>query len=222
MGANLPFGRRVSLEWLEAHIEQWSADPAAIGLTAAQIGVLATRIINARSEFSDLQQARTDARARTQSWHTRADALHEHAADLISAIKAFADNNPDGPSGIYQTAGLTQRRAATPLPAPERPGDLRAALTTTGSVELTWDGRGPTGTVYIVRRRLPGETSFAIVGQSGGRNKKFTDATVPAGTAIAMYSVQAVRGEQSSAESGVLSRMFGNLPKTQGELGIAA
>ena len=74
---------------------------------------------------------------------------------------------------------------------------------------MAWDGTGPTGTNYLVRRKYVGETVFSLVGQAGPNDKTFTDATIPGGTASASYTVQAVRGNDESLLSPAVTVQFG-------------
>ena len=221
MGNNLPSGHRLSLEWLEGHIAQWNTNFAAIGLTSAQVVDLAQDIANARGDFTGVQQIRDDSRASTQSWYSVSDTLHAKAADLITTIKSFAANNAD-PAAVYLAAGMTPKDPPSPVAAPEQPGNLRATLNGTGSVTIAWDGRGPTGTVYNVSRRLPAETSFAIIGQGDGRDKTFTDDTVPGGTVSALYIVQAVRGGDVSPPSSAFNVLFSTGDAGAAEMSMAA
>ena len=87
---------------------------------------------------------------------------------------------------------------------------------------IDFNGRGPTGTVYIVRRKLGTETTFTQLGQGDGRLKNFRDASVPAGTANALYRVQGVRGSDASPVSPALTVLFGTADAEAGEMGLAA
>ena len=220
MGRNLPSERRQALEWLEGVISQWNTNFAAIGLTSASVIDLAQDIANSRGAFTSVELARIDAKAKTQDFYSNIDATHVTAADMISTVKAFAPTTGD-PSNVYLLAGLTPREPPQPVPAPEQPTSLAAVLDGLGNVTISWDGRGPTGTVYNVSRRLPAETEFAFIGQGDGRDKTFTDTAVPSGTASAQYSVQAVRGADSSAPSATLLVLFGS-GDAVAEMGMAA
>ena len=222
MGTNLPYGRTKTLVWLEAHIDAWSLDPAAIGLTGAQVAQLQGDIAGVRDDFTGVQEIRAQSEARTEQFHSSADDLHDTAADLILAIKSFAATSGNS-AGVYNAAGMTPKQSAKPAATPDQPGDLRARLNGTGTVTITWSGRGPTGTVYNVMRRLHGETVFAIIGQGSGREKSIVDGGVPAGTTRVTYVVQAVRGGDVSAPSSAMSVLFGaRAPAEAAEIGRAA
>ena len=73
------------------------------------------------------------------------------------------------------------------------------ALTALGQVRLAWKCKNPRnseGTIYEVRRKLhrAGEPDFGPLDFLASTGKKrFTDSTVPAGTATILYEVTAVR-----------------------------
>jgi|GEM_PF-2745679 len=61
---------------------------------------------------------------------------------------------------------------------------------------------GTAGTSYLVRRRLPGERAFTLLGVTG--QKRFVDETIPAGMRQVEYTVQGQRGKRT----GALSQIF--------------
>jgi len=210
MGRNIPSSRRQRLNWMESLIEQWTTNQAAIGLSGATITALTAEIDAARAAFTASNEIHTFARAATTNYHFKADAAHAMASDAVKTIKAFAENST-APGSVYSLSGLTSKAAASPVAPPETPLITGLSLNGDGSVTVTWRGSGPTGTNYLVRRKNAGETAFVIIGQSGPSNKRLVDSGVPAGTPSAMYSVQAVRGDDQSPMSGVSTIQFGNL-----------
>ena len=93
-------------------------------------------------------------------------------------------------------------------------GDSKAATTAfhlngDGSVTVSWDARGPTGTVYNVSRKLATEAVFTFIGQGAAQDKQFIDATVPAGTITAAYIIQGVRGGNLGLMSNAMTVFFG-------------
>ena len=216
MGLNLPADRRQSLVWLESRIDGWNINFASIGLTSAQVTDLASDIDTTRTSFTSVQAARAEAKAETQSWYTNADELHTKAADLITLVKSFAANSGSS-AAVYLAADMTPRNPPAPVAPPEQPGNLKATLLGNGSVVITWDGRGPTGTVYNITRKLPAETGFRFIGQGDGRDKSFVDATVPTGSASATYIITAVRGSDVSTPSSAFNVLF-----SSGDAGAAS
>ena len=72
--------------------------------------------------------------------------------------------------------------------------------------------RGAKGTMYQVYRRLGSDGEYAFLGASG--KKKFTDATIPAGTRSISYRIIAVRSTARGdvAEFPVNLGVSGKLP----------
>lgn len=218
MSTNLPSYNPDALIWMEAHIDQWDADPAAVGLTSATVVDLQADITNARDAFTSVQQLRTDAKTGTSTFRTLGDTMRASAGDAIITIKAFAENS-DTPETVYTAAGITPPDPSTPTAAPDQPSNVSATLQNDGSITVTWDGKGPTGTVYQIYRKLPLETVFSVIGNAGSRLKEFNDATVPSAIAYATYQVRGQHAEKFSTFSSQVTAQFGG---TDGEAAMAA
>jgi hypothetical protein len=199
MGTSVPNGRRQILEWVEGLIAQWGTNQAAIGLTSAQVTALGLEIANARAAFTSVEQVRSESKAKTQTFYDKADSVHVMASNAVTAIKSFAKNSDD-PAAVFLLAGITGQNPPLPTPAPDQPSNLQATLQNDGTITLTWDGKGPGGTIYQVYRRLTGEADFSFLANTGSRNKVYNDA-VPAGTTFASYQVRGVHGEKFSTFS---------------------
>jgi hypothetical protein len=210
MGRNIPASRRQRLQWMEGLIDKWTVNQAAIGLSSATVTALTDRINTARAAFTASEELHLNARAATANYHDKADAAHALASDVVQTIKAFAQNSTE-PGGVYVLAGLTPKAAPSPVEPPDRPVITGLSLNSNGSVTVAWEGSGPTGTNYLVRRRIAGERAFVIIGQSGPSTKRLTDTGVPAGTPSATYTVQAVRGDDASPQSVASVIQFGNI-----------
>jgi hypothetical protein len=208
MGINLPSDRRPALEWLEGHIVGWNTNFASIGLTSAQVLDLAQDIANSRSTFTTVQTSRAAARADTQDWYDSIDALHKKAAGLITTIKSYAATSGTS-AAVYAAADMTPRSNPSPTPAPDQPTSVLATLQPNGSVTVSFDGKGPGGTVYQVYRKLVTESNFSLIGTVGAKTKEFNDPTVPSAIASAMYQIRAQHGEKFSLFSASTSVIFG-------------
>lgn len=208
MAENMPAYNPDALNWLEGHIDAWLADPAAIGLTPAQVAALETEITTARASFMHAETIRAESLNATLAFQTDADQMRHSAARMIATVKAFAENEPE-PMTVYTAANISPRAPRSPLPPPDQPGNLRATLLTTGAVKLTWDGTGPSGTVYEVYRKLPGETTFDLVANVGAKKKTYTDKALPAGTTSVHYQIRAIRGDSASTFSPAYTIQFG-------------
>ena len=208
MGTNMPSTNHDALEWLEGHIAQWNTNFAAIGLTSAQTIDISGTVVNVRADFTSVETVRASSKAKTNDFDTSAAAMRAKASTLISTIKSFASTSGDA-AAVYTLAGMTPKDPSSPMAPPEQPTGLKAVLIGDGSVTIEWDGRGPTGTVYNITRKLPAETVFTFIGQSGSRVKEFNDASVPPATASAIYMVQGVRGSDVGMVSQAMTVFFG-------------
>ena len=87
-----------------------------------------------------------------------------------------------------------------PAPPPGTCSDFKAELLGDWSVLSTWKANNPTGltgVTYQVWRRLGSEGEFSFLGASG--EKKFVDATIPAGTPQVQYQVRGIRPTAAGA-----------------------
>ena len=208
MADNMPGYSPDALTWLEARIAGWVASPAAIGLTSAVVTSLATDITNARTDFTSVQAIRGESMAATVTFNASGKVMRTNGALAISTIKAFADAAPI-PSQVYETANVSPADPRSPALPPEQPASLEAILQNNGSVEVSWSGKGPVGTLYEVYRKLATETTFTFLGNVDASTKKFNDAGVPAGTISAAYQVRAIRADLVSPYSTQFSILFG-------------
>lgn len=211
MGTNMPSTNHDALEWLEGHIAQWNTNFAAIGLTSAQVTDLMADVVAVRGNFTSVEAVRADSKAKTSQFNINAAAMRAKASPLISTIKSFAATS-DGSATVYTLAGMTPKDPGSPAQPPAQPTGLKAVLNGNGSVTVSWDGTGPTGTVYNVARKLPTESTFTQIGQSGARDKEFTDTSVPPATASAVYTVEGVRGSETGPISNAMTVFFGTVP----------
>ena len=209
MSENMPGNDNAALIWLEGHITQWTDSLGAIGLTSAQTLNLVGEIDDARTAFTSVQGIRADAKAETTLYHDKAKAMRLSASDMINDIKNFAQNAAD-PGAVYVLAGLSQADPRSPVAPPEMPSILNAALNGDGSVTLNFSGRGPVGTVWIVSRKMAGETSFTQIGQGDSITKSFTDTSVTPGLVSAAYLIHGVRGSVTGPVSSALTVYFGS------------
>ena len=208
MASNLPSDKQAALTWLEAHQVQWNDSLDGIGLTSAQTVELGLEIANARAAFTSVQSIRADAKAETQTWYSKATSMHKVGSELITSIKAFAENSDD-PDAVYLIAGITGKAPPSPIPAPGTPTIDNAQIMGNGSVRVNFSGTGPVGTVWRVSRKLDGETSFSIIGSADAKTKSYVDATIPTGIDSATYIVTGERGSEVGDPSFAMTARFG-------------
>jgi hypothetical protein len=198
------------IAWCKAHQPVIETQYASIGLSQAQADKFKNDLSTLRNNDEAQESARQAAKAATTAANASFATMKRTAADTVRLIRVFANNAPD-PSVVYATAEIDPPAPPTPLPPPGRPTDMTVELDpTTGAITLRWKSvnpRGAAGTSYIIRRKLPGESTFTFVGVSGV--KKFTDRTFVAGPDTVMYTIQAQRSDSSGPVSDILTINFG-------------
>lgn len=208
MGSNIPQGRLDQIQWFEDRIALWTTAPAAIGLTSAMVLDFSTQITDARDSFTITQTTRAISKNSTQDYYTKSDTMRSAGGDLVNTIKSFAEATGD--ETVYTLANISPPKdTRTPAPPPAQPFDVRTALNNDGSVEITFKGTGPVGTLYSVYAKPFGSATFTFLGQTDAESKSFTDSTITPGTQSVTYMVQAVRGDQISPWSEQVTTQFG-------------
>jgi hypothetical protein len=205
----LPNSREQMVQYFEVHNPVWAKDPAAIGLTAAQIVELDTKITNARATLTAQTAAINAKLAATGNMHLETDTLRGFGADLIKVIKAFAESTDD--PAVYVAAEVPPPSPPTPSGPPDQPTNLKTTLDNFGQVIIEWTGSRAFGTQFTVQRQLTpvtgSPTPWADVGTSATND--FIDATVPTGQASVSYRVYAQRSSGISNASDPSSLNFG-------------
>jgi len=205
--------RSAFLEWCEAHKETFISNATAIGLTAAQATAFADDTDAASGANLSQSKAKDALMVATQTVDAALATLRTRAGDTVRTIRAFAEQSSD-PLEVYNTAEISAPKPATPAPPPAQPTNLTVTLDPTeGTVTLRWKAANPTGTsgtAYIIKRKLPGESSFNFIGVSG--TKEFVDTTLAAGPDWVQYTVQGQRANVSGPVSPVFLVNFGNAP----------
>ena len=209
MASVLPPSKSELLSFCQAHAPVWSANAAALSLTASEVEDLTQLTENAASSALALTTARNAAKGATVADNTASAALRAFTATLVSKIKvrAEATGDPD----IYSVAQIPPPLPPSPAPAPAQPTMLRASIEPGGGLTINWKAAnaGFGSVVYQVFRKLPMQTAFTLLGFSGGRDKFFTDLTLPAGNSGVQYVIQGARGGISGAQSEILTVNFG-------------
>ncbi|HMN40075.1 MAG TPA: fibronectin type III domain-containing protein [Phycisphaerales bacterium] len=210
MSTVLPSDRRLLVQFGLDHHPVWSASSAGIGLTGAQALAFKNDSAAADAAFQAASLARQQAKAATTAYYAACGNLRTTAAACVRSIKAFADVSAD-PGTVYATAQIPppDPRSHTGEP-PAQPTDLRAGLETNGSITLTWKCSNPPGVsrvVYIIQRRLEGQTGFSTIDFVG--EKTFNDATLPRGIDGVSYIITGKAGQQTGPASSMFTLTFG-------------
>jgi len=184
------------IEFFEDHLAAWAANAVAMGSSAAKVTALQTKTTAARAALVAQREAKIAAKGKTL---LLSDAVREMAnagGDIIKEVKVKAAN--DGSNVPYELAGIPGPATPSPVAAPGTPFDFLVLLiAANGALQLKWKCTNPPngpGVYYSIERRLGGggsTGSFVLLGTSGAR--KYTDATVPAGTTRVTYRITATR-----------------------------
>lgn len=200
------------LEWCLSHAPVFEKNAAAIGMTVEQAAKFESLTLEAAKAILDQEKVQNAALVATQRVRDALAALQTGAGDAVRSIRAYAELNAN-PNNIYNAAQIAPPAEPSPTPAPDKPRQLDVTLVAaTGAMTLTWKAanpRGTSGTAYVVRRRLPGETAFSFLGVTG--EKRFTDETVPAGAERVDYTVQGQRGRRTGPLSEILVVTIGQV-----------
>ncbi len=195
------------LQFSEEHSDVWTTNAASIGLSAGDATAFKNSYTAAKTKYDQQQTAIAAARAAGANSADAIRDLRRSAADTIRLIKAFAEQQ-NKPNIVYGLAQIPAPSVPVPLPPPGRPFDFTAQLEPIGAITLRWKCEAPgSGTVYIIRRKLAGATSFQFLNAAGKR--EYRDATVPAGAANATYLINGQRSDVVGPDGLPFSIMFG-------------
>lgn len=213
MGSNIPETLPDFITWCNTHAPLFTANAALIGLTAPQAELFAQAAANMVAAEDAAQNARVASKNATAALDTAVAAARALAGGYVSTIKGFA--KATGNPSVYELSGVSPDSPPGTVPAPVAPTDFTAQVNPDGSLTIRWKVSQPAGVTsvqYLVFRRLPmnGQTTFTMVG-SEGKNKSFTDATLPVGVDKVDYIVQPKRGEVTGPQSNVFTVQFGSV-----------
>lgn len=216
-----PIRRADFTVWGQSHAETFSANAVAIGLTPAQALAFSDAISLLQTASVAQDKARDNAKAATEGVNDAFAAAKQITGETLKRIRLFAEttNNPN----VYQVANIPSPSAPSPVPPPGTPTDFKIELDTSGAITLKFKCQNPSnggGVTYLVRRKLPGENTFSIIGSSGKRS--YTDPTLPAGVTSAEYTIQAQRaGKLGPVSLAVLVRIGSGAGGGPGGVGLS-
>ena len=187
--------------FFEQRIGVWTANSAAVGLTAAQCTTLAAAIISARKAYTDVQTARITAKNMTITQTAALRTMSTLGADDIRFIRAFAESQPTQAAmdAVFATASIEPPAPPVPAGPPEAPTMVAGDPNADGTVTITWKGSTANQTFFSVWRKLGNNTTWAQIGSVA--TKTFLDVGVPGGTPSVRYFVRAQRNNQLSPAS---------------------
>ena len=184
--------------WYEAHVPVWVTNVTAIGLVAAETTDLTTKTADARTAYAEHVAAAETSKAKTQAYYEALQLLGTAGSAAIDKIRGKAKQV--GGTSVYSLAEIPPPAIPGPVGALGTPYKFKAELSVTGQLALAWKNTNPksaSGVVYQVFRRTDPTGPFEYLGGTG--EKKFVDATLPAGSTQVSYQVQAVRSTSVGA-----------------------
>jgi hypothetical protein len=210
MGA-IPYSPRPALyAWAQAHIQPWTDHAEEIGLTDQLATEYAGLVLAYQAAAADAEAARQAAEVATRDATAAFIAMRRSVTANVATIRTFAQRQAK-PDTVYSLAEITPRQDPSALPPPGQPTNLSVSLVSaTGALQLTWkcvNPLGAAGTSYIIRRKLPTETTFSFIGVTGER--RYVDNTFIAGPDSVQYNVQAQRADSAGPLSEAFIIRFG-------------
>ncbi|VAX42517.1 hypothetical protein MNBD_PLANCTO03-1338 [hydrothermal vent metagenome] len=229
--ALVPDSKSGAISFYQSRIAVWAADPAAIGLSAQQIGDITSATGTSQASLLAMQEAYNTARSATAINDTDIADMRAIGASLISTIRAYARTSGD--MSVYTKADIPAPKTPTPAGTPDAPTNVTGRINNRGAIELKWEGTLAFHAFFEVYRMFEGQTQWTLLASIG--KKAFEDDSIPPSTTTAVqYYIQARRGELRSDPSDPVTIRMGvigintNAPAENGEentgdtLGMAA
>lgn len=188
----VPDKRLGKLQFFENHITPWTTNVTDIGLLVPEVADLAAKTLAARSAFNAKESTEQAARAATQAYYTAITQMNDAGSALMKKIRAKAEQV--GGTSVYTLAEIPPPPTPAPVGPPGKPEKLKVALEENGIINLTWKCPNPAGaggTFYQIWRAYSTDGPWQYIGTTG--EKKWEDATVPAGSGTVVYQLQASR-----------------------------
>jgi hypothetical protein len=167
-----------------------SATPTAYGLTAGQ----ASNYASLNGTFQTAYQAVLDPATKTKATVSTKNTAREPLRQSASSLAKIINGTPTVTDSQKIDLGLAVGAQPSPRPAPGTPFKFNVQLQSDGSLLLGWkcnNPKGASGTMYQVFRRTGSSGDFTYLGGAGTRS--FLDDSIPAGTSLVTYRIQAVR-----------------------------
>ena len=164
-----------------------TATPTAFGCTSGMATQLSGLLATFVTKLAAAQNPETKGRSTIFAKNTAKTALVAYLRLVIRQIQGTGTVSDQQRLDL----GINVRKTPSPPGNPGTANRLKVLLTAMGALDLSWKCTNPTGgTMYQVFRKI-GTAEPLYLGGSG--DKKFSDATLPAGTANVTYMIQAVR-----------------------------
>jgi hypothetical protein len=201
--------RGAVLAYCQQHIDIFDTQYDDIGITALQANDFKVATNNYAAAASNVEAARIAYEAAVANANALFPTMRRNLSQCVTSIRTYAENtnNPN----VYLLAQIPPRKDPSTAPPPGQPSNISVELLApSGAVQLRWKCANPSGTQgtsYIVRRKLPAESTFTFVGVTG--EKRFVDNSFTAGPDSVQYTVQAQRADSAGLESEIFTVRFG-------------
>lgn len=185
--------------WVQDHIAQWLADPAAIGLEMSDVTQLQAMASQAALNRTARNNAQAAASGAVGVFNESAKEMRDFAALQVAKVRTFARGSPT-PAVVYEEAQIPAPAKRSPRPAPGTPTQFTVQLIQGGALKVAFKCPNPPRTgalTYRVERQLAPQTPFAFL--NNAKKRAFTDNAIPPGTSLVVYRVTA----QSSTKDGL-------------------
>lgn len=173
-----------------------SAAPTTYGLVAGD----ATAYAALNAAYAAAYVAANAPETRTKVTITNKDDAAVSLRAMASLLAKKIDGTATVTNGMKEAIGLSVRKTPAPFGPPGQCSDFKSKLLSDGSIESTFKANNPTGmsgVTYQIWRRIGSEGEFNYLVASG--EKKFVDATIPAGTQQVQYQVRGIRPTAAGA-----------------------
>jgi hypothetical protein len=221
------------LAWVNERASLWNSHFASIGITQAFALEMKTATDASQAAWATMQNARRAAKEATEAWREAKAANRAVASAGVKTIRTFA-SRAEKPAEVYALSGVPAPKTPNFGVPPGTPGNVTVALdVNTGALDVRFECNNPpglSGTVYIVNRAAATTAQPNVFGPfqqvAITSTKRFTDATLIAGTPRIQYQITAQRGSVVGNPSLPVTVSFGrsgngagaSITVTEGEL----
>lgn len=181
--------------FFKSHLGPWMERALQIGTTPEEVALLQAAFDEAQDALAAHGRAQNAARSATMRMNQAMERMCRRGASIVGQIRSAART---GGVEVYTLARIPPPESASPLAPPGDPTGYTTDIDQVGWLTLRWtckNPRGSCGTMYHVCRQLDGQGPFEHLVTVG--KKVFVDRTIPLGTKMAIYSVQAIRSTRS-------------------------
>lgn len=188
MGRVIPKGKSNRLDFLRAHVPQWIANAAELGLDAITVASLTATLADAEDAYADHVAKQNEARAATISSDDAIDRATRLASTVVLKVRALAVSG-DG-NAAYSVAQIPPPKKPARTKVPPTAPQITSMTMAQGVLTIKWSG-SLTGTDFFTIYRA-GPDGKPVVLKSL-RALDYRDESVPLDQGDVQYFVVANR-----------------------------